>query len=55
MTSPRSCTGGNSNFKIGILLGGRPPDIRFLGSDVESGTATAVVVHIGDQTYFGNI
>jgi len=31
------------------------PDICFLGSDVESGTATAVVIHTGDQTYFGSL
>ena len=30
-------------------------DICFLGSDVESGTATAVVIHTGDQTYFGSL
>jgi Mg2+-importing ATPase len=29
------------------------PNICFLGSDVESGTATAVVIHTGDRTYFG--
>jgi Mg2+-importing ATPase len=29
------------------------PDICFLGSNVESGTATAVVIHTGDRTYFG--
>ncbi len=27
--------------------------ICFLGSNVESGTATAVVIHTGDRTYFG--
>jgi Mg2+-importing ATPase len=31
------------------------PDVCFLGSDVESGTATAVVIHTGDQTYFGSL
>ena len=31
------------------------PNICFLGSNVESGTATAVVVHTGDQTYFGSL
>lgn len=31
------------------------PNICFLGSDVESGTATAVVIHTGDQTYFGSL
>jgi len=31
------------------------PDICFLGSDVESGSATAVVMHTGDQTYFGSL
>jgi Mg2+-importing ATPase len=30
-------------------------DICFLGSDVESGAATAVVIHTGDQTYFGSL
>ena len=30
-------------------------NICFLGSNVESGTATAVVVHTGDQTYFGSL
>ncbi len=30
-------------------------DICFLGSDVESGSATAVVIHTGDQTYFGSL
>jgi P-type Mg2+ transporter len=29
------------------------PSICFLGSNVESGTATAVVIHTGDRTYFG--
>jgi Mg2+-importing ATPase len=29
------------------------PNICFLGSNVESGSATAVVIHTGDQTYFG--
>jgi Mg2+-importing ATPase len=27
----------------------------FLGSNVESGSATAVVIHTGDQTYFGSL
>ena len=31
------------------------PNICFLGSDVESGTATAVVIHTGDKTYFGSL
>ena len=31
------------------------PDICFLGSDVESGTATAVVINTGDKTYFGSL
>ncbi len=31
------------------------PNICFLGSNVESGAATAVVVHTGDQTYFGSL
>ena len=31
------------------------PDICFLGSSVESGTATGVVVHTGDRTYFGSL
>jgi len=31
------------------------PDICFLGSNVESGTATGVVVHTGDRTYFGSL
>ena len=31
------------------------PDLCFLGSNVESGTATAVVVHTGDRTYFGSL
>jgi Mg2+-importing ATPase len=30
-------------------------NICFLGSDVESGTATAVVIHTGDKTYFGSL
>ena len=29
------------------------PNICFLGSNVESGSATAVVIHNGDRTYFG--
>ena len=42
----------------------RPPDVQnplelpnicFLGSNVESGSATAVVIHTGDQTYFGSL
>jgi Mg2+-importing ATPase len=31
------------------------PNICFLGSNVESGSATAVVVHTGDRTYFGSL
>ncbi len=31
------------------------PNIGFLGSSVESGTASAVVVHTGDKTYFGSL
>jgi Mg2+-importing ATPase len=31
------------------------PNICFLGSNVESGSATAVVVHTGNQTYFGSL
>jgi len=31
------------------------PNICFLGSNVESGSATAVVVHTGDKTYFGSL
>jgi P-type Mg2+ transporter len=31
------------------------PNICFLGSDVESGSATAVVIHTGEQTYFGSL
>jgi Mg2+-importing ATPase len=31
------------------------PNICFLGSNVESGSATAVVVHTGEQTYFGSL
>ncbi len=31
------------------------PNICFLGSAVESGTATAVVVYTGEQTYFGSL
>jgi Mg2+-importing ATPase len=31
------------------------PNICFLGSNVESGTATAIVIHTGDQTYFGSL
>jgi len=31
------------------------PNICFLGSNVESGSATAVVIHIGDQTYLGSL
>ena len=30
-------------------------NICFLGSDVESGTASAVVIHTGDKTYFGSL
>ncbi|HEY5523657.1 MAG TPA: magnesium-translocating P-type ATPase, partial [Desulfuromonadaceae bacterium] len=30
-------------------------NICFLGSDVESGSATAVVIHTGDKTYFGSL
>jgi Mg2+-importing ATPase len=30
-------------------------NICFMGSNVESGSATAVVVHTGDQTYFGSL
>ncbi len=31
------------------------PNLCFLGSNVESGTATAVVIHTGDRTYFGSL
>ncbi len=31
------------------------PNICFLGSNVESGSATAVVIHTGSQTYFGSL
>jgi Mg2+-importing ATPase len=31
------------------------PNICFLGSNVESGSATAVVLHTGNQTYFGSL
>jgi P-type Mg2+ transporter len=31
------------------------PNICFLGSNVESGSATAVVINTGDQTYFGSL
>lgn len=31
------------------------PNTCFLGSNVESGTATAVVIHTGGQTYFGSL
>ncbi len=31
------------------------PNLCFLGSNVESGSATAVVIHTGDLTYFGSL
>jgi len=31
------------------------PNLCFLGSNVESGSATAVVIHTGDHTYFGSL
>ena len=31
------------------------PDLCFLGSNVESGAATAVVIHTGNRTYFGSL
>ena len=31
------------------------PNICFLGSNVESGSATALVIHTGNQTYFGSL
>ena len=31
------------------------PNICFLGSNVESGSATAVVINTGDRTYFGSL
>ena len=31
------------------------PNICFLGTAIESGTATAVVVHTGERTYFGSL
>ncbi len=31
------------------------PNICFLGSNVESGSATAVVIHTGSKTYFGSL
>jgi Mg2+-importing ATPase len=31
------------------------PNLCFLGTNVESGSATAVVIHTGDRTYFGSL
>ena len=31
------------------------PNICFLGSNVVSGSATAVVIHTGNRTYFGSL
>jgi Mg2+-importing ATPase len=31
------------------------PNICFLGSNVESGSATAIVIHTGDKTYLGSL
>ena len=31
------------------------PNVCFLGSNVESGSATAVVIHTADRTYFGSL
>jgi Mg2+-importing ATPase len=31
------------------------PNVGFLGSNVESGSATAVVINTGDRTYFGSL
>ena len=31
------------------------PNICFLGSNVESGSATALVIHTGDRTFFGSL
>ncbi len=31
------------------------PNLCFLGSNVESGSAAAVVIHTGDRTYFGSL
>ena len=31
------------------------PNLCFLGSNVESGSATAVVIHTGERTYFGSL
>jgi Mg2+-importing ATPase len=31
------------------------PNLCFLGSNVESGSATAVVIHTGNRTYFGSL
>jgi Mg2+-importing ATPase len=31
------------------------PNLCFLGSNVESGSATAVAIHTGDRTYFGSL
>ena len=31
------------------------PNLCFLGSNVESGSATVVVIHTGDKTYFGSL
>ena len=31
------------------------PNLCFLGSNVESGSATAIVIHTGDRTYFGSL
>jgi Mg2+-importing ATPase len=39
----------------GILSPLELPNVCFLGSNVESGSATAVVIHTGDRTYFGSL
>jgi len=31
------------------------PNLCFLGSNVESGSATAAVIHTGERTYFGSL
>jgi Mg2+-importing ATPase len=47
----KTATPASANIQNPLEL----PDICFLGSNVESGSATAVVVRTGNRTYFGSL
>jgi Mg2+-importing ATPase len=47
----RSADASTADFQNPLEL----PNICFMGSNVESGSATAVVIHTGEKTYFGSL